>query len=173
MILHGRITGRAARLRARVVLLTSIVSAVLLIALTAVTVIDVVGRYVFNAPLSGASELTEFLLLGIIFIGLPAITLDDDHVAIDLLTSQLARKPRAVLKFIARVLSAGFFGFLGWQLLEHAERLELYREITVFLRIPFAPFCTAAAYLLILCALILCLQIVSPLFQHSRGESRR
>ncbi|MDA4848571.1 TRAP transporter small permease [Hoeflea poritis] len=173
MILQGRNTGRAARLRARVVLLTSIVSAFLLIALTAVTVIDVVGRYVFNAPLSGASELTEFLLLGIIFIGLPAITLDDDHIAIDLLTSQLAQRPRTVLKFVARVLSAGFFGFLGWQLLEHAKRLEAYQDITVFLRIPFAPFCTAAAYLMMLCSLILCLQIVGPLFHRSSGVSKK
>ena len=167
----GNKTDRTARLRARVVLLTSIICGLLLVALTAVTVVDVVGRYVFNAPLSGASELTEFLLLGIIFIGLPAITLDDDHVAIDLVTSHLSIKPRAVLKFFARVLSAGFFGFLGWQLLEHAHRLELYQDITVFLRIPFAPFCTAAAYLMMLCSLILCVQIVRPLFQRNSGVS--
>ncbi|WP_422180285.1 TRAP transporter small permease [Aestuariivita sp.] len=154
------------------VLLTSVICGLLLIALTAVTVIDVVGRYIFNAPLSGASEMTEFLLLGIIFIGLPAITLDDGHITIDLVTSQLPQMATSILAFFARLLSAVFFAILGWQLLEHAERLALYQDITVYLRIPFAPFCTAAAYLMILCSVIVTVQILRPLLTRKPGAPR-
>ena len=158
-------TRRIARFRQYAILLTSIICGLLLVGLTAVTVIDVIGRYIFNAPLSGASELTEFLLLGIIFIGLPAITLDKDHISIDLLTMLLPFNLRAILSVFAQVLSAGFFGVLGWQLLKHANRLELYQDISVYLRIPFAPFCTAAAYLMMLCSLIVILQMFASLMK--------
>ena len=47
----------------------------LLVALTLVTCIDVVARYWFNAPLSGAYELTEIFLASLIFLATRRITL--------------------------------------------------------------------------------------------------
>src|SRR5712691_5124568 len=43
----------------------------LLFFLMALTTADVIGRYIFNWPLRGAFEITELLLLTLIFAGLP------------------------------------------------------------------------------------------------------
>ena len=45
-------------------------AAVLLFCLMAVTTVDVIGRYIFNFPLRGGFEITELLLLTLIFAGL-------------------------------------------------------------------------------------------------------
>ena len=46
-------------------------AAVLLFGLMGLTTADVIGRYVINSPLRGAFEITELLLLTLVFAGLP------------------------------------------------------------------------------------------------------
>ena len=66
-----------ADLRQRVGTATAVALGVMLLALTGITVLDVTGRYLLNAPLPGGAELTELLVMAVIFTGLPAISLDD------------------------------------------------------------------------------------------------
>ena len=49
----------------------------------AITTVDVIGRYMFNWPLRGAFEITELLLLMLIFAGLPLVSQADEHVTLD------------------------------------------------------------------------------------------
>ena len=54
--------------RAEVVL--GVAASAILLGMMALTVVDVIARYVFNRPLRGAFEVTELLLLVLIFAGL-------------------------------------------------------------------------------------------------------
>ena len=67
----------------------AVLGGVLLMALMGMTVTDVIGRYIFNAPLRGATELTELLLAAVVFLGLPAVALADEHVTVDLVTDRM------------------------------------------------------------------------------------
>ena len=58
-------------------------AAVLLFGLMMLTTADVIGRYIFNWPLRGAFEITELLLLTLIFAGLPLASRADEHVTLD------------------------------------------------------------------------------------------
>ena len=42
----------------------------LLFLMMAITFVDVIGRYLFNAPIFGAAEMIQFLLAGTVFSGL-------------------------------------------------------------------------------------------------------
>ena len=53
--------------------LLGVVASAILFAMMALTVVDVVARYVFSRPLRGAFEITELLLLALIFAGLAAV----------------------------------------------------------------------------------------------------
>lgn len=57
-----------------------------------ITVIDVIGRYFFSAPLNGAFELTEVLVAALVFAALPLTTERREHVEVDLL-QPLSRGP--------------------------------------------------------------------------------
>ena len=57
----------------------------LLFCLMAITCADVIGRYFFGTPVYGAFEMTEMLLAALIFVGLPLVTLRNEHITVDLL----------------------------------------------------------------------------------------
>ena len=65
----------------------------LLFGLMVLTTVDVIGRYIFNWPLRGAFEITELLLLTLIFAGLPLVSRADEHVTLDFIDT--AARPSA------------------------------------------------------------------------------
>lgn len=157
-----------AGIRRRVLLLASLLGGAMLIGLTAVTVVDVVGRYLLNSPLSGASEMTEFLLLGVIFLGIPAITIDQDHLHIDLVTDHFRGAFRFWHHLLIQTVIMGFFAVAGWQVIEHAGQLETYGEATIYLGVPYAPIARIAGGLLIFSALVVLWQIAGRLLRPQR-----
>ncbi len=60
------------------------VAAMVLLVLVALTVIDVIGRYLFSSPLVGAVELVRICMAGIIFFSFPLMFLRNDHIMVDL-----------------------------------------------------------------------------------------
>jgi TRAP-type C4-dicarboxylate transport system permease small subunit len=111
----------------------------MLIAMMLLTVCDVIGRYMFNAPILGAAELTEVLLCATIFMGLGAVCISEDHVTVDLLTDQF---PDALQPY--RLAFTGLFGgvllaVVSWRLWVYAAQIGSYGGTTTSLSIPIAP----------------------------------
>src|SRR5215467_3054674 len=73
-------------------------AAVLLFCLMALTTAEVVGRYVFNRPIRGAFEITELLLLTLIFAGLPLASRADEHVTLDFIDMVLSSRSQLLLR---------------------------------------------------------------------------
>ncbi|MBA4491093.1 TRAP transporter small permease [Paracoccus sp. S1E-3] len=121
----------------------------MLLALTCITVLDVTGRYLLNAPLPGGAELTELLVMAVIFTGLPAISLDDGHVTADLLSQQLGPRGRALQLFAARACAVVALVLIARQMWVQGARLAGYGETTVYLHIPIGPVIQSAA---VICA---------------------
>ncbi len=124
-----------------------LVAACLLLVMMALTFIDVIGRYVFSAPLPGAFELTEILLGLVIFAGLPLVTLRGEHVSVDLVTSRLSPPMRNFLARAAAVITLAVLSVLAWRLWVLALDLTSYGDATVFLRIPLGPVAAVMAVL--------------------------
>lgn len=141
-------------LRMRVRTASALILGVMLLALTCITVLDVTGRYIFNAPLPGGTELTELLVMGVIFAGLPAITLDDGHVTADLLSQQLSERGRAIQLFLARLCALVALALVSIEMWKHGARLSSYNQTTVFLHIPVGIIAQCAAVICAISALI-------------------
>lgn len=137
-----------------------LIASVLLFAMMVVTFVDVVGRYVFARPLTGAFELTEVLLGLLIFAGLPIVTWRRAHVAVDLVTSRLPGRPRALLARLAAVVTAGVLALIAWRLGVTASDLTAYGDATVFLGIPLGPVAGAMAALAAVAALLAVIRAV-------------
>src|SRR6516225_12120918 len=73
-------------------------AAVLLFGLMSLTTADVIGRYLFNWPLRGAFEITELLLLTLIFAGLPLASRADEHVTLDFIDMILGAGSQLLLR---------------------------------------------------------------------------
>lgn len=156
----GQETATALRL-SPVRMLLAIVSGVLLMIMMLVTVADVIGRYAFNSPLSGATEITALLLSSVIFIGLPAVCLDDEHVTVDLLVDRMPSWFQPIRRAAISLLSSGALAVIAWRLLAQGQAMANYGERTVSLHLPVAPIAYLGATATAVAALITLSQVLS------------
>ena len=117
-----------------------IASAAILMCMMLLTFVDVVARYLFNFPLRGGFEITELMLLVLIFAGLPLVSHADEHVTMDFIDRLLP--PRGVLVVVrfAHALCAAVMFFLTWQMWIKAGRITSAGDYTDVAKIPYGPF---------------------------------
>jgi TRAP-type C4-dicarboxylate transport system permease small subunit len=126
----------------------------ILFAMMCLTFVDVVARYAFNRPIRGAFELTELLLLVLIFAGLPLVSHADEHVTMDFADHWLAAPARARLRRAVDLLVALLMAFMAWQVGSRAARVSSYGDATDVLRIAYGPFVYFMAAMVALAGLI-------------------
>src|SRR5438105_96012 len=115
-------------------------AAVLLFSLMALTTADVIGRYIFNSPLRGAFEITELLLLTLIFAGLPLASRADEHVTLDFIDMILGEGSRLMLRRLVDLLCGILILGLARLVWIKADTIAGYGDTTEVLRIPVGPF---------------------------------
>lgn len=148
----------------------AVICAVLLTAMMLLTVADVIGRYFLSSPVQGATELTEMLLAAVIFIGLPAATLDDDHVTVDMLTARLPWRAEKLRRPVVALTSAAILSVTGWRLWAAAAQVGSYGGTTISLQIPLAPLGYLVSIFTGLAALILVAKAIACLLPEQAGR---
>jgi TRAP-type C4-dicarboxylate transport system permease small subunit len=131
-----------------------VAASAILMAMMLLTVVDVVSRYLLNRPLRGAFEVTELLLLVLIFAGLPLVSHADEHVTMDFVDTLLPRGARARLQRVVHAASAAAMGLLTWLVWRKADRIAAYGDATDVLRILYGPFVYFMAAMIALAGLI-------------------
>ena len=117
-----------------------VAASAILMAMMCLTFVDVVARYVFNRPIRGAFEVTELLLLVLIFAGLPLVSHADQHVTMDFIDRMLRDRERRWLNRSVDFIVAALMFFMTWQVLIKAARISSYGDSTDVLRILYGPF---------------------------------
>jgi len=77
----------------------------MLIAIVAINAANVVGRYLFSAPIAWAEEVMLYLMFGAVFLCNPAVTWDGAHIRMDVVARALPSGIRRALEAIADVVS--------------------------------------------------------------------
>ena len=134
--------------------LLGVVASVILLAMMFLTVVDVVARYSFNRPLRGAFEVTELMLLVLIFAGLPLVSFSDEHATMDFIDRILGPRSQRWLEAFVQLINAAFMFLLTWLVWLKADRIWGYRDSTDVLRIVYGPFVYFMAVTLGLAGLI-------------------
>jgi TRAP-type C4-dicarboxylate transport system permease small subunit len=132
------------------------VSGVFLIPLMLITAIDVVGRDVFNHPIPGTVELSQYMLAVFILLGLAYAQQMKAHVAVSIFTSHLNENAQLVLNIIATLLCLFISFVLVWQ--GWVVGIE-ERTVSDMLRVPQYPF----RLLVALAAFLICLELLVDL----------
>ena len=134
----------------------------LLLCLMCITFVDVVARYLFNFPLRGGFEVTELMLLVLIFAGLPLVSHADEHVTMDFIDRMLP--PRAVMLVVraAHALCAAVMFFLTWQVCVKAATISGYGDTTDVLKILVGPFVYFMAAMILLTGVVHLYKMVVP-----------
>ena len=104
------------------------------------TVVDVVARYRLRMPVRGAFEVTELMLVVLIFAGLPLVSFADEHAVMDFVDRLLGPRGRRRLQRVVHGLNAALMFLLTWLMWLKADRIWAYRDATDVLRILYGPF---------------------------------
>lgn len=131
-----------------------VAAAIILLALVSITCVDVVGRYFLNAPLDGAFEMTEILLVALVFAALPLATERREHVEVDLLANAFNRKFNRLTVAFGGLFSGAVLLTFAWRLLIHSMKAGADGAVTNALQIPLAPFGYLAAGACLVSAII-------------------
>jgi TRAP-type C4-dicarboxylate transport system permease small subunit len=100
------------------------------------TCLDVAGRYLFNSPLPGATELTRLGLALMVFAAMPVVTYRGGHIVVDLLDHILGPMVLKILGLISALLISSSMYFLGVRIFEIGERSIRRGVVTEFLGLP-------------------------------------
>lgn len=118
--------------------LTAVVC-VLMFAMMMLVFADVMGRYLFSAPITGAFEFIEFMLALVIFSGLPLVTLARGHITIGIFDNAMSGARKWVQQFVISLASAVALAFIAERLFAQAEDMREADKITGVLETPIAP----------------------------------
>jgi TRAP-type transport system small permease protein len=134
-------------------------SSIALAVLMFLTVADVFGRYLFNRPVPGTFELTEMLMVLIVFMALGLAQHHNEHISLDLAYNYFPERSKAVTDIIVEAVNLLIVAGITWQLSEYSVRMSEGNYTTAVLELPIRPFVvlaiagTASYGLAILCAL--------------------
>ncbi|MFN3937869.1 MAG: TRAP transporter small permease [Gemmobacter sp.] len=104
--------------------------AAVLFAMMVLTFVNVVLRYGFRAPISGALELLSYMMGLLVFLSLPLVTARSEHVRISVLDGIMPVWLRRIRAVIFNLLMAVICGLLGWRMWLFAERLLSWGDKT-------------------------------------------
>lgn len=109
--------------------------ACVLLGMMCLTGADVIARYVFNAPIKGAFELVEILMVVLVYMAFPLAILANANVEVELWepTSKRANQFRFALAALCGVL---VFAVFTVELFEHVQKYADRESVTNSLRIP-------------------------------------
>jgi TRAP-type C4-dicarboxylate transport system permease small subunit len=146
----------------------ALISGGVLLLLMFYTVLDVVLRYVFNAPFSGSLELTEFAMSMIVFLGIAYCGWTGGHVAVDILERPLDDPRLQFVPVLLSFVSAVLFATIAW--LTAVEALTQMHRVSNMMRWPHFPFQLTVAFGSAMYAAVLLVQTVQALRRKPRAS---
>ncbi len=144
-----------------------------LAAIVGLILASVVMRRVVNAPLFYTEELVGLLLSASLFLALPMVTVQAQHVRVTFLVQALPAAGRTVLAWLAGAVT---LGFCGWFLVEALPWLQfaLDRRIkTDAASLLLAPWMAVPPLSIALCALLTVVRLFSGSEQAAFSESHQ
>ena len=125
-----------------------------LFAIMALTFFDVGGRKILSESIPGSLELTELLMVVVIFAALPLVSLRGEHIVFDSLDHYLADSVRKAQRAIMQGLCAVMLLALSYLMWQTGDQFLETGETTAQLKILKAPFMYGMAVLCGLAGLI-------------------
>jgi TRAP-type C4-dicarboxylate transport system permease small subunit len=150
--------------------IAEIVTALLLFAMMMLTFADVIGRYIFTAPIFGAAEMIQFLLAMTIFGGLCLVNAKDEHITVELFEAPLDRLFPVARRIVVQMFSVGVMAIIAFQLYRFAVDAERIGSKTVVLEWSFATVAYTVAGLSVVSLIAQILGLILPPPGHHPDE---
>lgn len=145
----------------------SYIGAVLIMAMMALIVLDVILRYFLNRPMLGAHEVVEYLLLLTFFLFITDCWNAGSHVKMEIVYEKTVRM-RPLFNAVIGITGALLFAGLAWKVGEEMVYAINANQVSSELLLPIWPFKLVAILCLLLFILQLAISIVIPADGHKK-----
>ena len=105
-----------------------------------VTLLDVIGRTLFNNPINGGYELTELMLAVLFSLGAAKTEIMKSNVKVDLLMTHVRVEIRRKVNYVNNLVSSVICLILGWNSIQSAYHIKKVGTTSGTLDIPLYPF---------------------------------
>jgi TRAP-type C4-dicarboxylate transport system permease small subunit len=120
---------------------------------------DVIGRYLFNKPVTGTMEVSSILLAGIVFFGWAYTQAVGGHVKVEIFFSRFPPLVQTAVSLLTLFISLILFSLITWQGARMAMIYWKAGRLIDVIYVPIAPFQLFVS----LGALVLCLELAIQL----------
>jgi TRAP-type C4-dicarboxylate transport system permease small subunit len=136
------------------------VASIALFAMMFLTIADVFLRKVFSWSILGTVEVTEFLLLILVFFALAQTEVLNGHVKVDLVMGRFSERTQAAADMITQLICFLMFGLFTWSALVYSGKMREAAEVSQDLWLPMYPF----VYVVVVGCAILTLSLLIKFF---------
>ena len=119
--------------------LMSRIASVILFLMMLLTIVDVFLRKVFSRSLLGTVEVTEFMLVILIFFSLAQTEIFNSHVKVDLVVGRFNERVQGLTDMITQFVCFLISGLITWSTLVYSEKMRAIGEVSQDLWIPKYP----------------------------------
>lgn len=151
-------------------LMCGVLSGTALFAIMGLTFFDVLGRKFADNSIPGSLELTELLMVVVIFGALPLVSERGEHVEFDSLDPYLPAWLRRAQAVLVHVLCAVVLVGLGWLMWRTGGQFWESGETTAQLKILKAPFIYGMGVLCVVTGVIHLFLLAQPPVEKAEGE---
>ncbi len=134
------------RIFKRIITVAGMGSTALLGIMMMLTVADVVLRYVFNRPLMGSMELTEYLMVCVGTLGLAWCALEGAHIKVEIIVSKFPQRLQKFVDSFNYILLVGVSGLIASQTFMRAGTVRKLGVASAMLDVPQYPFVLVSSF---------------------------
>jgi TRAP-type C4-dicarboxylate transport system permease small subunit len=124
---------------------------------------DVFLRAFFRRPILGTNELSEFMMIIVVYLAMAYTQHTKSHVSVDLVISRFPQRVQDVIDTCIYLLSLAICSLITWRAFADVERLMVIQRVSDVLNIPVAPFQSVMAVGFFMFSLVLLLDFVHTL----------
>lgn len=104
--------------------------------MTAIMLMEVIGRYVFNSPFIWSLEAVNHLLIIVLLLGIPECTRTNGHIRMDLLNRRMPLWARRAVEALYAVIGIAVFALIAKKAGAEIGYLKSIPVTTEFLQLP-------------------------------------
>lgn len=122
-------------------------AAFMMFCMMALTFADVVGRYVFNAPIGATFEIIELMLGMLIFSALPLVSRDQGHITVDLFERFFQGSLKWLQQLFVLIFSAAAMIFITYRMWAEMVTMRSDQDVGEYLDLELWPFIGILSFL--------------------------
>lgn len=116
------------------------IASVTLFFMMLLTITDVILRKTVSKSILGTVEMTEFMMVILVFFTLAQTEILDGHVKVDLVISRFSARAQAFVDIVTQFTCFLLFGLFTWSVLVYSAEMKASGEVSQDLWLPIYPF---------------------------------